>query len=89
MSHYLMLIPLRRSRRGATWTEVACWRDHFDAVALGCACGYQHRLLDPRGDLAVDAELDSSPHAAVMVPAFQDLTEPTVVPEDMGEHACA
>ncbi|MGY1820509.1 hypothetical protein [Geodermatophilus sp. SYSU D00079] len=109
MSHFMVLIPLRRSRGGAIWTEVACWQDHFDAVALGCACGYQHRLLDPRGDLGVEdlhrfvgeislgdqhlelltAQLDSSPHAAVMVPAFQDLTEPTevLVLDDMEERA--
>jgi hypothetical protein len=99
MSHYLTFVPLRRVEGHLVEVEVACWLDStWTVVAMECACGYRHRLVDAT-DLGVDlsrfygeislsdetlerltAELDCSPHAAEMVPAFQDLREPSTEP---------
>jgi hypothetical protein len=96
--HYLDLVPLRLV--DGAYTDVACWLDPYDAVAIRCACGWHLRLADPLEDLGVTclaefygevslrderldrltADLDSSEHAAVMVPALEDLWEPAEPP---------
>ncbi|SFK85895.1 hypothetical protein [Geodermatophilus ruber] len=52
ISHYMTTVPLRID--GARLIEADCWMKPFDLVALGCACGYRHRLLDA-ADLGLNA----------------------------------
>lgn len=97
MTHYLVLVPLRLE--GDWFVEVDCWADRtWTVVAMGCACGYRHRLIDQcelgvavgrfYGEMSLSdealsrftAELDSSRHALLMVPAWFDIQE---VPQDV------
>jgi hypothetical protein len=52
ISHYMTTVPLRID--GGRLVEIDCWMKPFDVVALGCACGYLHRLLDA-ADLGLNA----------------------------------
>jgi hypothetical protein len=53
MTHcFLDFVPLRVD--GDFLTEAACWLDRtWTVVAMGCACGYRHRLVDA-ADLGVE-----------------------------------